>query len=123
MINTTYWPYSYAHIRRYLDFKTRALRKYAAAHQLDFVDVADSFPRDPRLFADAIHPTRAGTRLQAWMVFNALVPIVERGIAAGQWPRPATLHLSRHPAFPGRRLVPIAQVRAGCGNPGSSKHE
>ena len=123
MLNTTYWPYSYAHLRRYLDFKTRALRKYAAAHRLDFVDVAESFPRDPRLFADAIHPTRGGTRLQAWLVFNALVPIIEREVAARHWPRPATLHLSRHPAFPGRGLVPIARVRAECGTPGSSKHE
>ena len=123
MINTTYWPFSYAHIRRYLDFKTRALRKYAAIHQLDFVDMADSFPRDPRLFEDAIHPTRAGTRLQAWMVFNTLVPIIERHLAAHQWPRPATLHLASHPAFGGRRLVPIAQLRAACATPGRSQHE
>ena len=122
-INTTYWPFSYAHIRRYLDFKTRVLRKYAAAHQLVFVDAAGSFPRDPRLFDDAIHTTRAGTRLQAWLVFNSLVPIIERRLAAQQWPRPATLRLSKHPAFNGRRLVPISQVRAACGNPGPSTHE
>lgn len=122
-INTTYWPFSYAHIRRYLDVKTRAIRKYAAAHQLGFVDAADSFPRDPRLFDDPIHLTRAGMRLQAWMVFNSLVPIIERRLAARQWPRLATLHLSKHPAFNGRRLVPIAQVREACGNPGPSKHE
>jgi hypothetical protein len=123
MINTAYWPFSYAHIRRYLDFKTRTLRKYAAAHQLHFVDVAGSFPRDPRLFYDAIHTTRAGTRLQAWLVFNSLVPIIERHLTAHEWPRPATLHLASHPAFNGRRLVPMAQLRAACGNPGSSKHE
>jgi hypothetical protein len=123
MINTTYWPFSYAHIRRYLDFKTRALRKYAAAHQLEFVDMADAFPRDPRLFDDAVHTTRAGTRLQAWLAFNRLVPLIERRLAAHQWPRPARQRLARHPAFSLRRLVPIAQLHAACGGPGRSKHE
>ncbi len=51
------------------------------------------YPRDPRLFDDAIHMTHAGIRLQAWIVFNGLVPIIERRLAAHEWPRPATLHL------------------------------
>jgi hypothetical protein len=123
MIDTAYWPFSYAHIGRYLDFKTRALRKDASAHQVAFVDVADSFPRDPRVFDDPIHQTRSGLRLQAWRVFNSLVPMVERRLAAHQWPRPATLRLVRHPAFNGRRLLPIAQVRPAYGTPDPSKHE
>ena len=122
-LNTTFWPFSYAHMRRFADFQTRVFRKYASVHELDYIDVASAYPRDPRLFEDAIHMTHAGIRLQAWIVFNGLVPTIERRLAAHQWPRPATLHLVRHPAFNGRRLLPIAQVRAACGNPDPSKHE
>jgi hypothetical protein len=119
-LNTMYWPFTYAHMRRYLDFKTRVFRKYAAMHGLDFIDVGDLFPRDPRLFGDVIHMTHAGIHLQAWIVFNGLVPIVERRLASHEWPRPARRLLSTHPAFPGRRrLIPMTDVRAACASGGS----
>jgi hypothetical protein len=115
LLNTSYWPFTYAHIRRYMDFRTRVFRKYAAMHGLDFVDSGTLFPLDPRLFTDAIHVTRAGIHLQAWIVFNGLVPIIERRLASHEWPRPARHLLSTHPAFPGRRrLVRLTEVRAAC---------
>jgi hypothetical protein len=124
-LNTTYWPFSYTHMRRFLDFQTRAFRKYASIHDLDFVDVANAYPRDPRLFGDAIHMTRAGIYLQAWIVFNGLVPVIERRLATHEWPRSARHLLSAHPAFPGgRRLVPMTEIRAACtvaGNQPSAK--
>jgi hypothetical protein len=43
-LNTKYWPYSYAHMRRFLDFQNRVFRKYAATHHLDFIDVAAGVP-------------------------------------------------------------------------------
>ena len=122
-LNTTYWPFSYAHMRRFLDFQTRAFRKYAEAHDLDFIDVAGHFPSDPRLFGDAIHMTRAGVHLQAWMVMNALVPVIERRLMSHEWPRPTRRRLSSHPAFGARRLVPLSQVRAACGSTSPSQHE
>jgi len=113
-LNTKYWPFSYAHMRRLLDFQNRVFRKYASEHGADFIDVAGVFPRDPRLFDDAIHMTRGGTRLQAWIVFNGLVPIIERRLASHEWPRSARHALATHPAFGERRLVPIADLRAAC---------
>jgi hypothetical protein len=113
-LNTTFWPFTYAHLRRFLDFQARVFRKYASLHGLDFIDVAAAYPRDPRLFDDAIHMTHAGIRLQAWIVFNGLVPVIERGLASHEWPRPAARTLSRHPAFGDRRLVPMTAVRAAC---------
>ena len=113
-LNTTYWPFSYAHMRRFLDFQTRAFQKYASVHNLDFVDVAGLYPRDPRLFDDAIHMTRAGIRLQAWIVFNRLAPIIERRLVSQEWPRSARRRLSTHPAFGARRLVPRSAVLAAC---------
>ena len=114
-LNTKYWPFSYRHMRRLLDFQTRVFRNYARAHDLDFIDVASGYPHDPRLFSDAIHMTRAGIRMQAWIVFNGLVPVVERRLAAVEWPRPARAAWTRHPAFRERRLVPMAEVRTACG--------
>jgi hypothetical protein len=122
-LNTTFWPFTYAHMRRFLDFQTRVFRKYALLHHLDFVDVAAAYPRDPRLFDDAIHMTHAGVRLQAWIVFNGLVPILERRLASNEWPRAATHSLSMHPAFSGRRLVSMTEVRAACGTATQTKNE
>jgi hypothetical protein len=113
-LNTTFWPFSYAHMRRFADFQTQVFQKYASVNQLDFIDVASAYPRDPRLFDDAIHMTHAGIRLQAWIVFNGLVPAIERHLTARDWPRPARQVLARHPAFDGRRLLSMNEVRAAC---------
>jgi hypothetical protein len=113
-LNTKYWPFSYAHMRRLLDFQTQAFRKYATVHDLDFIDVAAAYPRDPRLFDDAIHMTHAGIRMQAWIVFNGLVPIVERKLASHEWPRPDRHTLLKHPAFGERHLVSNQEFRDAC---------
>jgi hypothetical protein len=113
-LNTKYWPFSYAHMRRLLDFQNRVFRKFASVHGLDFIDIAGAYPRDPRLFDDAIHMTRAGAYLQAWIVFNGLVPVIERHLASHEWPRPDRHVLAHHPAFGERRLVPMTGIRAAC---------
>jgi hypothetical protein len=113
-MNVKYWPFTYAHMRRYLDFQAQAFRKYAATHGLDFIDVAGEYPKDLRLFSDPIHMVRGGIHLQAWIVFNHLVPIIERRLASGEWPRPPRQELAAHPAFGPRRLVPVQTIRAQC---------
>jgi hypothetical protein len=113
-LNSTFWPFSYAHMRRFLDLQTRVLRKYAATRNLDFIDVASQYPQEPRLFDDAVHMTRAGMHLQAWIVFNGLAPAIERRLAAGELPRPSRHPVSGHPGFTGRRLIPMKDVRAAC---------
>jgi hypothetical protein len=115
-LNVKYWPYSYAHMRRYLDFQNEVFRKYARVHGLPFIDVAAALPHDPRLFEDAIHMTRAGVRLQAWITFNGLLPVVQAQLAAHHWPQPGRHNLTRHPAFSEgqRRLVPMAAIKAAC---------
>jgi hypothetical protein len=113
-LNTTFWPFTYDHMRRFLDFQTRVFRKYAASHGLDFIDVDAQFPRDPRLFDDAIHMTRAGMHLQAWIVFNGLVAAIERELVAGRLSHAPRHAAASHPAFSGRDLVPMSEVRAAC---------
>ena len=117
-LNIKYWPFTYAHMRRYLDFQNQVFRKYAAAHGLDFMDVAAIYPRDPRLFDDGVHMTAAGVHLQAWIEFNEIVSIIERKLASHEWPRPGRHHLLQHPAFTGgRRLISMRDVRAACDGP------
>ena len=114
-LNIKYWPFSYAHMRRYLDFQNEVFRKYARVHSLDFIDVAAAFPHDPRLFEDGIHMTRAGVRLQAWITFNGLVPIIQAQLASHTWPQPNRRTLTVHPAFSEeRRLVQMSAIKAGC---------
>lgn len=114
-LNSTYWPFSYAHLRRFADFQNRTFQKYASVQGLDFIDVAQMFPRDPRLFEDAIHMTTGGIRLQAWTIFNGLVPIIERRVAKGELPKPNRNTSKVHPAFAtGRQLVEMDTIRGGC---------
>ncbi len=61
--------------------------EYARAHDLAFIDVARLMPFDPDLFIDAIHNSYAGERLRAWVFLQGLVPIVERHLKSGAWPR------------------------------------
>jgi len=115
-LNDMFWPFSYAYIRRLADFQNRAFRKYAATRGLDFIDIAASYPLDPRLFNDGVHMTQSGTKLMAWISFQGLVPILERSIAAGTLPRAPRGLLATHPAFAGapRMLRTVAAIRASC---------
>jgi hypothetical protein len=98
-LNDRWWPYRYADLRRFADYQNRAFARYAAARGTWFVDVAGAFPPDTRLFLDAIHFDEDGTRVQAWIVFNGLVPSIRARLASGAWPRPDRTPLDRHPAF------------------------
>jgi hypothetical protein len=59
-----------------------------AKHNTDFMDTAASFPYDPSLSADAVHLNERGQRIQAWIVFLGLVPMIERMLDTGAPPRP-----------------------------------
>jgi len=115
-LNQRYWPFSYAHMRRFVDFENRVFAKYAVVHRLPFNDLAARYPADPRLFVDSIHMTPAGVKLKAWLVFQNLVPVLEQAIRAGRFPVPDPGDRQVHPAFtaPDRRLVPIDRIAAEC---------
>jgi hypothetical protein len=116
-LNQRYWPFSYAHMRRFVDFENRVFRKYAQVHGLPFNDLATEYPADPRLFVDSIHMTPAGVKLKAWLVFQHLVPVIEQRLRTGTLPSSDPNASQAHPAFTdaGRRLLPIAQIAARCG--------
>ncbi len=80
-------PFRYRDLARLAAFQNRVFAKYAAEHKLDFLDVARWMPQDPNLFIDAIHGTPEGVRLRGWIMFQLLVPLIERHLADGTWPR------------------------------------
>jgi hypothetical protein len=100
-LNTTFFPYRYKDMARLAAFQNRVLRKFAAVHHLEFLEVAGMMPHDPGLFGDAIHANYPGVRLHGWIVAQQLAPILSRRIAEGRLPRPFRSGLTRHPAFPG----------------------
>lgn len=118
-LNERYWPFSYAHMRRFIDFENRVFAKYASEHNLPFNDVAAVYPRDPRLFVDSIHMTPAGIKLKAWLVFQNLVRVLEQRLSDSTLPMPDPDGRREHPAFSGapRRLVTVAALAKGCGVP------
>ncbi len=103
--NKVLWPLTYSEIRDVADFENRVFQSYARARIIGFVDLAAAYPQDPSLFLDGVHFNCDGIRLQAWIVFQKLLPLVQGRLAAGQWPRPDEHVLRSHSGTPAPRLV------------------
>ena len=87
-LNITLYPLTYRDIDRAASLHNRVLAKFAAVHGLPFLDVARLMPEDPDLYTDWVHFSYAGVRLHAWIVMQGLVPLIERKLSTGAWPRP-----------------------------------
>jgi hypothetical protein len=111
-LNDYYWPFSYAHLRRYIDVENRVFRKYATANELPFIDVDRDYPKDPQLFVDAVHMTPAGVKLLGWIMLQHIVPVLDSAIDAGRLPRPAVSAARRRHGEP--RLISVDALRASC---------
>lgn len=98
-INQTYWPLTYNDIKRLADFQNRVFSLYAKASHIDFIDLASFYPKDPDLFVDSVHFTEEGTRLQAWIIFQGLLPMIKKGITSGRLPRDDKEYLREHPCI------------------------
>ncbi len=114
-LNDRYWPFSYAHIRRFVDFENRVFRKYARTYALPFNDLDAEYPRDPRLFVDTVHMTPAGVKLKAWIVFQHVVAAIEPQLRAHRLPH-ATGEPLTTPDWVNtpRHLEAIAALKARC---------
>lgn len=106
-MNVWNYPFRYRDIERLAAFQNRVFRKYAATHDLPFIDVAGVMPFEPNIFADGIHGTAGGVREQAWIVLQQLIPIIERHLADGSWPRSpvATSDMQIPPFFAPRQTA------------------
>ncbi len=107
-LNVGYFPFRYRDLERLTAFENRVFAKYAAAHGMPLVDVARYMPYDPELFTDATHNTPPGVKLRAWIVLQQLVPLIEKKLASGAWPKPVTAMGDTHPAFTvPPRIIPV----------------
>ena len=104
-INQNYGPFYYRDVERLAAFQNRVFAKYARTHDLAFIDVARLLPFDPDLFVDAIHNSYAGERLRAWVFLQGLVPVVERHLKSGAWPKKVEAAKTPAPAFKPRPIT------------------
>lgn len=104
-LNKGYYPFRYRDMERLANFQNRLLAKYARTHDIPFIDTARYMPFDPDLFVDAVHTNNAGLRLQAWITFNLLLPVVEKHLADGSWPRPVDPATARLPTIAPRKVT------------------
>jgi hypothetical protein len=115
-LNDTFWPITYAHVRRMADFQNRVFAAYARETGALFIDIDGAFPRDPDLFNDPIHLNDAGLQVEAWLYLQQLIPFIDTRLEVGRWPRPRHAAGGTHPAFdqPPRRVVTRAELAAQC---------
>lgn len=86
-LNTSLWPFSYEWLSRNAAFQNAVYRQYANEHHLNFIEVANYYPRSDHLFFDAVHGTLIGQRIRAWIITQQLIPIIKAQLDAGQLPR------------------------------------
>jgi hypothetical protein len=114
-LNESYFPATYAHMRRMADFQNRVFRAFAGKHGAIYLPMDETFPRNPDLFGDAIHMTERGLRLQAWIYLQQLLPIIQSRIDSHQWPKqPAASPVSAAWAATPPRTLSRASILASC---------
>ncbi|HUZ62794.1 MAG TPA: hypothetical protein VNE18_01930 [Rhodanobacter sp.] len=94
-----FWPLSYAEIRRLLDMHNATIDTWARAQHVPVVDIDGHYPRDPDLCSDTFHDLPLGMRLRAWIIFQRLIPLIRRDLAAGIVPRANADPSGHNPAF------------------------
>ena len=112
-LNVIHYPFRYRDLERMTAFENRVFAKYAKERGIPFIDVARYMPYDPDLFVDATHNTTPGIRLRAWIMFQQLLPVIERHLAKGDWPKPPPEMGDVHPAF----VVPPREITFDCKKP------
>lgn len=109
-LNVSYFPFRYRDLERMTTFENRVFAKYTKERGIPFIDVARYMPFDPDLFVDATHNTEPGIRLRAWIVLQQLLPVIEKNLASGAWPKPVPDMGEVHPAF----TVPPREITFDC---------
>lgn len=104
-LNVALYPFRYRDVERLAKFQNRFFAKYAAVHGLPFIDTAGRMPLEPDLFTDGYHMRANGVRLQAWIMLQQLVPLIERHLTNGDWPKKPAKDAPPLPTFEPRRIT------------------
>lgn len=94
-----FWPLSYGEIRRLLEMHNATIDAWARQNHVAVVNIDGYYPRDPDLCSDAFHDLLPGMRLRAWIIFQRLIPLIRRDLAAGIVPRANADPSGHNPAF------------------------
>jgi hypothetical protein len=98
MLNSSvFWPFSYADVRTILDAQNRVIAAWAKVNGVEAVDIDGRMPFDPDLCNDPWHDTELGQQMRAWLIFQALLPQLEDGLARGLLPRANGIDSDVHP--------------------------
>lgn len=92
-----FWPFTYADLRQMLAVHNATIRLWAKANAVTLVDIDGRFPARPELAFDPWHDNEFGQKLRAWVIFQAMLPRLERDIRTGQVPRPNGIDTDVHP--------------------------
>ncbi len=109
-LNVGMFPARYRDLERMVAFENRVFAKYARERGLGFIDVAGGMPERPDLYTDAVHFSYGGVRLHAWLALQALVPMIEKQVAAGAWPRSPAAPA----AAPAGMFIVPRQIEVSC---------
>jgi hypothetical protein len=98
ILNSSYfWPFSYADVRKILAAHNGVIAAWAKANGVDVVDIDGRMPSDPNLCDDPWHDTKIAQRMRAWLVFQALLSALERGLGRGLLPLANGIDSDVHP--------------------------
>lgn len=92
-----FWPFSYADLRRMLDFHNATITEWARTNGVQVIDIDGRLPRDPALCGDVWHDTEAGQKMRAWLIFQALFPEITRDLRSNSVPRDNSDPTGVHP--------------------------
>lgn len=99
-------------------FRNRVFREYADSRNLPFIAVDSVLCLAPDVFFDGVHLKQEGMRLQAWLVFQQLLPLVRQRLDSGEWPRPSTATADAHPQLVDQQW----KVRLNCDSISALQH-
>ena len=74
LLKSMFWPLKPAEICRIIDFSNRTLREFAKSTDVGLLEIANEFPLDADLFADAYHMRPEGLKLLAWIGLQQFLP-------------------------------------------------
>ena len=92
-----FWPFTYADLRRMADAHNRVIEAWAAANAVTVVDIDGRMPARPAMCNDPWHDIFIGHRMRAWLIFQAMLPQLERDLRTGAVPRANGIDSDVHP--------------------------
>ncbi len=96
-LNFDFWPFTYKDMDYLSNLQNQFFKKAAQSYGAQYIPLAEKFIYDPDFFSDPVHMLDEGTKLQAWIMFQEILPWLEKKIQTGQLPKKSKMNLTSHP--------------------------